>query len=377
MKKIAILLSGGVDSLVAAQLLKEQGFEIFGIHFITGYEKRFQGTGAARKDDSEKQISDHREIASVIVSPLSRQLGVPVKILDCSHAFQTHVVDYFIRTYRRGMTPSPCMVCNPAIKFETALSFAKELGATHLATGHYACTQKDNSDGYRLFKGKDVRKDQSYFLARLDQKALAAAVFPLCGMTKSDTLQLAKTKGLRPVVRKESQDICFIKDGHYGEFLMAQPGFNARPGLIENTQGDVIGEHAGLHRFTIGQRKGINCPASEPYYVMKIDTQKNKLIVGFKQEGYSQECLVEDINWIHRAPESPLRVDTRIRYRHQAAPSELIPKDYRSAIIKFEKPQHAITPGQAAVFYDGDEILGSGWIVENTPRIKYDRNTRK
>jgi tRNA-specific 2-thiouridylase len=376
MKKTAILLSGGVDSLVAAQLLKEQGIEIFGIHFITGYEKRFQGTDAALPDYSEKRFSGHREMAWDIVSLLSRQLDIPVKILDCSHAFQTHVVDYFIRTYRRGMTPSPCMVCNPAIKFETALSFAEELGATRLATGHYACTQKDNSGGYRLFRGKDVGKDQSYFLARLNQKALAAAVFPLCGMTKADTLQLAEAKGLRPVARKESQDICFIKDGHYGEFLTAQPGFNARPGIIEDVHGHVLGEHPGLHRFTIGQRRGINCPASEPYYVIKIDIQKNKLIVGFKPEGYSQECLVEDISWIYRTPETPLRVDTRIRYRHQAAASELIPKGYRSAIIKFEKPQNAITPGQAAVFYDGGEVLGSGWIVENTPGLKYERNSR-
>lgn len=364
MKKIAILLSGGVDSLVAAQLLKEQGSEIFGIHFITGYEKRFQGADAASKDFPEKQISNHREIVAGIVSPLSRQLDIPIKILDCSHEFQTRVVDYFIRAYCNGMTPSPCMVCNPSIKFKTALSFAKDLGATHLATGHYACTQRDDFGAYRLFRGKDLRKDQSYFLARLDQEALAAAVFPLCGMTKTDTIQWAKTKGLQPVVTEESQDICFIKDGHYGEFLKAQPGFNARPGIIEDVQGNVIGEHGGLHCFTIGQRKGINCPAAEPYYVIKIDMQNNKLIVGFKKDGYSRECLVKNINWIHPAPDAPIHVDTRIRYRHQAAPSELIPEDDQSALVKFETPQNAITPGQAAVFYNGDEVLGGGWIAK-------------
>ena len=364
MKKIAILLSGGVDSLVAAQLLKEQGIEIFGIHFITGYEKSFQGTDTASTDFSDKQISDHSEIVSGIVSPLSRQLDIPIKILDCSHEFQTRVVDYFIQTYCKGMTPSPCMVCNPSIKFNTALSYAKEMGASHLATGHYACTQKDKFGTYHLFKGKDFQKDQSYFLARLYQKALAAAVFPLCNMTKADTIELAKSKGLRPVVGEESQDICFIKDDHYGEFLKAQPGFNARPGIIEDVHGKVIGEHTGLHGFTIGQRKGINCPAAEPYYVIKIDMQKNKLIVGFKQDGYSQECFVENINWILHAPDSPIHADTRIRYRHQAAPSELIPKDDQSVIVKFETPQNAVTPGQAAVFYDGDEVLGSGWIAK-------------
>ena len=153
-------------------------------------------------------------------------------------------------------------------------------------------------------------------------------------------------------------------------FLMAQPGFAAQPGIIEDVHGNVIGEHAGLHRFTIGQRKGISCPAAEPYYVLKINTQQNKLIVGFKKEGYSQECLVEDINWIHHAPVSSLRVGTRIRYRHQAAPSKLFLKGGRSALVRFKTPQHAVTPGQAAVFYDGDEVLGSGWITENIPKLE-------
>lgn len=363
MKKIAILLSGGVDSLVAAHLLKKQGLDIFGIHFITGHEKRFRETGAAVKDTFENPAAGDHKTASDMAASLSRRLDIPVKLLDCSRTFQTRVVDYFIRSYSSGMTPSPCMVCNPAIKFDVALSFAKELGASHLATGHYACIQKDNSGGYHLFRGKDSRKDQSYFLARLDSKALAAAVFPLCGMTKADTIHLAEATGLLPLVKKESQDVCFIKDGHYGEFLMAQSGFAAQPGIIEDIHGNVIGKHAGLHRFTIGQRKGINCPAAEPYYVLKIDTQKNKLIVGFKKEGYSQECLVEDINWIHHAAASPLHVGTRIRYRHQAAPSKLIPKGEHAALVRFKTPQHAVTPGQAAVFYDGDEVLGSGWIT--------------
>jgi tRNA-specific 2-thiouridylase len=364
MKKIAILVSGGIDSLVAAQLLKEQGLDIFGIHFITGYERRSQGMQAVGHDSATKPISAQCEAVSEIVAPLSRQLEIPIKILDCSHEFQGRVVDYFIRTYRRGMTPSPCMVCNPTIKFKTALAYAQEQGATHLATGHYACIQKDDAEGFRLYRGKDIQKDQSYFLARLNQHALAAAVFPLCSMTKAETVQWAQKKGLVSVMKEESQDICFIKGGHYGEFLKAQPGFTARPGIIEDVHGNVVGEHSGLHTFTIGQRKGINCPASQPYYVIKIDTPNNKLIVGFKRDGYSRTCLVENINWIRHAPESTIHVDTRIRYRHQAARSEVSPRDLQSAMVRFDKPQSAVTPGQAAVFYDGDEVLGSGWITK-------------
>ena len=367
MKKTAILLSGGIDSLVAAQILKEQGVDIFGIHFITGYERRPSKADASLTDSSIKN-SAYNEVAADIVAPLSEQLEIPVKILDCRHAFQAKVVEYFIRTYQKGMTPSPCLLCNPSIKFDIAFSFARKLGAKHLATGHYACVRKDDSGVYSLFRGKDLRKDQSYFLARLDQKALSAAVFPLCDMTKTETIQFAASKKLHPVIRQESQDICFIKEGHYGDFLRSQPGFRARPGIIEDVGGNVIGKHSGLHCFTIGQRRGINCPAAEPYYVVKIDTQNNKLIVGFKKDSYAQECVVEDINWIHRVPDFPMRVDTRIRYRQQAVPSEVSPKAHRSAIVKFENPQHAVTPGQAAVFYDGNKVLGAGWIAEQMHR---------
>ena len=367
MKKIAILLSGGIDSLVAAQLLKDAGTEIFGIHFITGYEKKSIDTAALSGEDLAKRRARHGEVVSNIVSHLSEQLKIPIHILDCSRDFQQEVVDYFVRSYQQGMTPSPCLICNPAIKFTKALSFARELGATHLATGHYACVTKDDIGTYRLFRGGDHRKDQSYFLARLNQDALGSAVFPLCGMPKTGTVQFAALKKLQPAVRQESQDICFIKEGHYGDFLKAQPGFTAHPGVIEDVRGRVIGEHPGLHCFTIGQRKGINCPAAEPYYVIKIDARNNKLIVGFKKETYSQACLVKDINWIHNAPDSPIRAHTRIRYRHQAALSQITPKGRQSAVVTFDQPQNAVTPGQAAVFYGGDEVLGGGWIAAQHP----------
>lgn len=360
MKKTSILLSGGVDSLVAAQLLKEQGHDLIGIHFTTGYEKAsYHGALAGFEASQEKPRT-----ASDIVSRLKNQLAIPIEVLDCSIPFKEHVVGYFSRTYQQGRTPNPCLVCNPLIKFGTCLSFAKKLGASCFATGHYARLQKDQHGNYRLLRGKDHQKDQSYFLAMLQQKDLAVALFPLGGMTKSETLKMAASKGLQPVIKTESQDICFIKGGTYGEFLMQQPEFNVRKGPIEDSHGNIIGEHQGLHQYTIGQRKGINCPASEPYYVIKIDVAENKLVVSFKQDSFSRKCSVLHINWIQKPPKESIRVQTRVRYRHKAACSKLILSGEKSAVIEFETPQAALTPGQAAVFYSGDEVLGGGWIAD-------------
>jgi tRNA-uridine 2-sulfurtransferase len=348
MRKIAVLLSGGVDSLVTARLLKDQGHAIFGIHFFTGYESQ--------------PVIESREAAIGIVSRLRDQLEIPIEIFDTRKAFQSVVVDYFIQTYQKGRTPNPCMVCNPFIKFGACLSLAKEQGASHLATGHYARVRKDGNDTFQLLRGKDHKKDQSYFLARLNQQMLSQAVFPLGEFTKAETIALSQKLGLRPVMSKESQDICFINNCAYGEFLEQQPGFNRQKGLVEDIDGRVIGEHQGLHHYTIGQRRGINIPASEPYYVIHIDAEQNRLVVGFEQDTLSDKCYVEEIQWIHGPPPQPVSVKTRIRYRHKAAPSLLTPLDNHAARIRFETPQSAITPGQAAVFYDGNEVLGGGWI---------------
>ncbi len=336
----AIAISGGIDSLIAAYLLKAEGHKVIGIHFVTGYES-----------------GDPREIATI-----GNQIGIPIKIADCGADFQAKVVDYFARTYRAGRTPNPCLVCNPSIKFGTILATARELGASRLATGHYARVARDDSGGCHLLRGIDPKKDQSYFLAFLSQEQLAAACFPLGSMTKSEVRKLAEKKGLHPIADEESQDICFIKGNSYGEFLARQGGFEPAPGLIEDVNGKRLGEHRGLHLFTIGQRRGINCPASESYYVVKIDTAQNRLIVGFKKYLISSECRVTEINWIGQSPKSPMKVSTRVRYRHKAAASMLFPIDIHTAVVKFESPQSAITPGQGAVFYNGDEVLGGGWI---------------
>jgi tRNA-specific 2-thiouridylase len=349
----AVAISGGVDSLMTAHFIKERGQQVIGIHFITGFETASSYT---RGPGADKKLN---------VLQIGEQLNIPIEIVDVRNEFQEKIVAYFCRTYQSGQTPNPCMQCNPTIKFGTILAQAHKLGARKLATGHYARLKMDPDGNSRLFKGVDPKKDQSYFLARLSRQQLAAACFPLGEMKKSEVKQLAAQSGLHPVTREESQDVCFIKDGAYAEFLARQTGFEPQPGLIENMNGRVIGEHRGLHQFTIGQRRGINCPAAEPYYVVRLDAERNRLIVGAKEDLLSAECRVIDINWIGEVPTSPIEIATRVRYRSREVASTLIPRDNYTAIVKFKTPQAAVTPGQGAVFYRGDEILGGGWIEDS------------
>ncbi len=367
MKKLtAIAISGGIDSLVAAYLLKKQGHNLVGIHFITGYEtdKSLQNITIAFPDSNRKQLSTANEKPPHKIISIAHKLGINIKIIDCSLEFKNKVVDYFTQSYQIGLTPNPCLVCNPLIKFGSVLAFARKLGASCLATGHYVRISKNDKGRFHLLKGIDTKKDQSYFLAFLSQKQLARACFPLGSMKKTDVEKLAAEKGFNRIIDRESQDICFIKDKTYGEFLALQYNFKPEPGLIEDVNGNILGEHKGLHLFTIGQRRGINCPSSEPYYVVRINQKQNRLVVGCKNDLISSKCSVININWIADTPASPITVHTRVRYRHKAALSTLIPGDDNTAVVKFETPQEAITPGQGAVFYQGDEILGGGWIAE-------------
>ena len=349
-KKTAVAISGGVDSLMAACVLKEQGQDIVGIHFITGFETDVY--------QSQQPPNYHR----LKILDIGKQLGIPIEIVDIRSEFQEKIIDYFTQTYNKGQTPNPCMRCNPIIKFGRILSHAHSLGAYKLATGHYARIKKDPSGNFHLFKGLDNQKDQSYFLARLTRQQLENASFPLGDMQKTDVKQMAAQRGLQPATRDESQDVCFIKHISYGEFLSAQKGFKCKPGLIENVNGQIIGEHNGLHLFTIGQRRGINCPAAEPYYVIRLDTERNRLTVGTKKDLISFECRVVEINWIGKEPTVPMELHTRIRYRGKEAASMVFPQAKSTAMVRFKNPQSAVTPGQGAVFYQDDEILGGGWI---------------
>lgn len=341
---IAIAISGGIDSLVAAYLLKQQGTHVFGIHFLTGYEK--PAAPGLRSMETHCQ-----------------QLALPLKVIDLKTSFQSLVVDYFSNAYQNGETPNPCLVCNPLIKFGVLFEKARELGASKLATGHYARVVKEERQGrYHLFKGLDSLKDQSYFLARLTQDQLARACFPLGQWTKQKVKALAEEKGLRPITRQESQDVCFIHGTSYADFLTRFGRMDPKPGDIVDTAGRVVGIHNGLHQFTVGQRRGINCPASQAYYVVRIDIRNNFLVVGFKDELATDRCRVRDINWISEIPRGPMAVATRIRYRQRAVASVVTPVGHDAAVVRFDLPQDAVTPGQGAVFYRGDEVIGGGWI---------------
>jgi tRNA-uridine 2-sulfurtransferase len=362
---IAVAISGGIDSLVAAYLLKKN-YNVFGLHFLTGYEQT-----ASPVEISQNTRLTTSQYPSIIEAPenhpilqIARQLDIPIFLIDCRKAFKKKVVDYFVADYLAGKTPNPCMVCNPDIKFSAVLHAAQTMGSSFLATGHYARIEKMSNGLYQLKKGVDPEKDQSYFLSRLSQQQLAAAMFPLGKMTKKETAELAHQIKLSPVLSKESQDICFIRNNDYSQFLKAQKNVNTDEGLVKNSRGETLGRHHGLHQFTIGQRRGINCPASEPYYVLKINIKENTLVVGFKEELYRSELTFSNINWIVSNPVSPIKVKTRIRYRHHAASSILIPTGKNSAKIIFDKPQPAIAPGQAAVCYHHEEILCGGFIDE-------------
>ncbi len=349
--KIAVALSGGIDSLTAAFLLRQREEEVIGLHFRTGYEPY--------------PASRSRSKAAA----LSERLAIPVYYEDVSCEFKQLVVDYFISGYRAGLTPNPCVVCNPQIKFGVLLDRARRHGAERLATGHYAAVRRDPTGWFRLFKGKDAAKDQSYFLFALRQEQLARACFPLSQMTKREVRLLAAEQRLVPLEKTESQDVCFISGEEYTAFLKrCDPGI-LRPGPITTPGGRVIGEHPGIAAFTIGQRRGIQCPAAAPYYVVGKDPNARSLVVGHREDLYASGCRVVGVNWIAPPPEGSRPARTRLRYRSPETPARLVPcsPDFSVIDLLFDTPQLAVAPGQAAVFYDGDEVLGGGFIESAYP----------
>ncbi len=346
---IAVALSGGVDSLVSGFLLKQKYNHVFGIHFITGYEKK----------PTDIKVLEH-------------QLGFPISVVDLSESFEKKVVQYFIQTYLKGETPNPCIVCNKKIKFGELLDQAKKMGADYLATGHYATIINEIScpgkslDRCYLEKGKDPLKDQSYFLSFLNSDQLKNIIFPLAGMAKTMVKQIAKDNHIAPAHPSESQDICFIHDNTFSKFILEKQDLTPEPGNILDLSGNVVGRHTGLHQFTIGQRRGINCPAEEPYYVKKIDVKNNCLYVCFKKDLSSEKCKVRDINWNYSFQKTISEITCKIRYSHKGAQSLLTLNGSAGSgltgTIDFKTPQNAVTPGQAAVFYKDTRVLGAGII---------------
>ncbi len=341
---IAIAVSGGVDSLVAAYLLKQQYRNVFGIHFVTGYEKHPMDT-----------------------KRLEKQLNIPVTCIDLKTEFQHQVIDYLVKTYLDGKTPNPCLICNRTIKFGALLKRAKQMGADVLATGHYATVVNHYSFPGRpdepayIKKGHDRIKDQSYFLSWLSHEQLSHILFPLSGMTKDQVRALAASKNLVPTQPSESQDICFVHGRKLSQFITDHQQIQPAPGHIIDMDGKIIGRHTGLHQFTIGQRRGINCPSSEPFYVKSIDPGTNTLQVCFKKDLTCSRFTVYPVHWNYPVAAPVDEMTVKIRYSHPQVPARLIMED-QVGIVTLQEPQNAVTPGQAAVFYRKDRLLGAGII---------------
>lgn len=350
---VVIAMSGGVDSSVSAALLKQQGYDVTGVS-LQLYDPVPKEPGCRIKTCcSLNDVLDAGRVA--------RKLGIPFEVIDMRAEFKELVIDYFIREYAAGRTPNPCIRCNELIKFDLLLKKALELGADCLATGHYARIGHDSTGSKRLMTGLDPVKDQSYFLFAMNSEQLEHTLFPVGNLKKSEVRRLAEEFKLPVAQKHESQDICFIPGNDYVRFLEAK-GIDEVPGEIVTTNGRVVGRHAGLHRYTIGQRKGLGIAWSEPLHVQQIDSENNRLVVGTKDELPRSSLTAGQTVWSGSEPTAEFTAFCRIRYRHTPAPCRVIPLANSRFSVNFEEPQSAVTPGQAAVFYDGEYVLGGGWI---------------
>jgi tRNA-specific 2-thiouridylase len=358
-------MSGGVDSAVAAALLKKQGYEVIGItmcfNLADSLRKRPTCCGTQGIEDAQR---------------VAHKLGIRHYVLNMQKVLKEKIIKDFCREYFRGRTPNPCVRCNQYIKFDALLKKAITLGATYLATGHYACIENNprcpavHGRRYILKKAKDRNKDQSYFLYRLRQWQLKHILFPLGDYTKDEVRRLASEFGLPVADKLASQEICFLSGVDYRGFLKTRIVADIRPGAIEDEQGNVLGQHKGIAFYTIGQREGLGIAKGYPLYITKIDCKKNRIIVGKKEDAYKDEFLVKETNFILTPIKKKIALKVRIRYNHREALAEVMPLGNRIK-VRFRRPQFAITPGQSAVFYDKDKVLGGGIIdkvSEGIPR---------
>ena len=367
--KIAVAMSGGVDSSAAAAVLQEQGHELIGFTMQLWNQRRGisvdeHGEPLPSRCCSLDDVYDARRVAE--------ELGFPFYVLNLEKDFERDVVQPFVASYLNGETPIPCVSCNSRLKFASLDRLARSLGCEKVATGHYARVEYDQSaNRYRLLRGCNAEKDQSYFLWELTQDQLSRALFPLGEMSKSEARSVAREHELAIADKAESQEICFVPDGDYAGFidryLVAEGATDRIPagGEIVDARGHVLGRHTGIHRYTVGQRRGIGIAAERPLYVTTIDSVRRRVVVGASEELLSREFIAAGVNWISiDSPDEPVRAQVRVRYRHEAALATITPLADDRARVTFDEPQRAITAGQATVFYNDSEVVGGGWIVK-------------
>ena len=338
--RVAVALSGGLDSAVAARRLLELGLDVLAFHLVLSPEDT--GLDPARA--------------------AARTLGLDLKVLDLREEFEKLIIEPFIRTYARGETPSPCIACNSVIKFGLLRERAEGLGARRLATGHYAAlARRPGSAGPVLLRPADRAKDQTYFLCRLSPDMLARAAFPLAGLTKAQVRSRAEDLGLGR--RPESQEVCFLAGRDYREFIKARLGRDAaEPGEFVDIEGRVLGRHRGLSGYTVGQRRGLGLPGPAPYYVLALEPDRNRIVIGTKEQTLTRRCLARDVIWSARPPETAFNALVQVRSRHRPAPARVSLLNGDRIEVVFERPQSSVAAGQAAAVYAGQTLLGGGWI---------------
>jgi tRNA-specific 2-thiouridylase len=353
-QRVVVAMSGGVDSAVAAGLLVRAGYDVVGVTMRLWSVEDPDAPRHKKRCCSVEETDDARRAADAI--------GIPHYVMNMEREFHERVIDYFVDEYGRGRTPNPCLACNEHVKFRALLDRAVALDADYLATGHYA--QIDHRDGrYRLLRAVDPSKDQSYVLYTMGQAELAKTLFPVGGYSKPRIRELAAEMRLGLEDKPDSADICFVPDGDYASFVSAR--IPQAAGAIRDSAGVVIGHHEGIARYTIGQRRGIGIATGEKRFVTDIDPELNVVTIGAESDLLASALIAERVNWVADPPSGAIRADVKIRYRTPAAPATVTPLEGGGVRVEFAVPQRAITPGQAAVFYDGDEVLGGGAILRS------------